>query len=839
MTKPQIRALIIEDTEDDVQLLVRKLQEHYQLDFIHVDSAPGLRAALKESVWDVVLSDHRMPGLDSFAALEIVKQSGLDLPFIIVSGSIGEDIAVAAIKAGAHDYLVKGRLARLIPAIERELLAAQARSTQFQSEQRFRATFNQAAVGISHVATDGRWLRVNHKLCVITGYSEEELLNRDFQSITHPDDLSADLHGLQRILNGEISSNTAEKRYIRKDGSLVWVNLTISLARTLAGEVDYFIVVTEDVTERKDATEHLRMFARIFDSVHEGIIVTDSDKNIVFVNPAFSAITGYSIAEVLGKTPKLMQSEEMDAAVHEEMWRSINETGRWMGEIVDQRRDGEKFVEWLSVNTLLDESGEASHYIAVFADISERKSVEERMAYMAQHDFLTDLPNRVLLMDRLAQAIAHAERDSRKVAIMFLDLDTFKVINDTLGHQVGDQLLQEVANRIRSTARASDTVSRQGGDEFVIMLPEVENTDVVALIAMKLLDTIAAPYLICENEIDVTTSIGISVYPEDGLDGDTLIKHADAAMYHAKGKGRNNYQFFTAEMNRRALERMAIDRKLRHALERDEFYLHYQPQVDLRSGRIVGAEALLRWDNFETGMIPPGKFIHIAEDNGLIVPIGEWVLREACRQGSEWRERGLPEITMVVNLSVVQFRQRNLGELIKVILRESGLDPSGLELEITEGAVMQDAEAVILLLRKLKDMGVKLAVDDFGTGYSSLSYLKRFPIDKLKIDQSFVRDVTIDLDDAAIVSTIISMAHNLNLKAIAEGVETVEQLDFLRKLECDVMQGYFFSEPLSADDFILLLESGEKPVGTGANLRPGESNATVVYGRAGKNASDR
>ncbi|MDO8413812.1 MAG: EAL domain-containing protein, partial [Gallionellaceae bacterium] len=534
------------------------------------------------------------------------------------------------------------------------------------------------------------------------------------------------------------------------------------------------------------------------------------NKDIVFVNPAFSTITGYSMAEVIGKNPRLLHSGLMNESFYQEMWRSINETGRWQGELIDARRNGEKFVEWMSLNVLKDEQGKASHYIAVFSDISERKSVEERLAYMAQHDFLTDLPNRVLLMDRLAQAIVYAEREHHKVAIMFLDLDSFKGINDTLGHQIGDKLLQSVASRIRSAARASDTVSRQGGDEFVIMLPDIEDADAVSLIAAKLLEAISQPYLIDGNEIDITTSIGISVFPEDGRDSDVLIKYADAAMYHAKANGRNNYQFFTDEMNRRALDRMAIDKKLRHALERNEFYLHYQPQVDLRTGRIIGVEALLRWDHPEVGLIPPDKFIHIAEENGLIIPIGEWVLREACRQNSAWRSLGLPDIVMVVNLSAVQFRQPNLGEIIMDSLRTSGLDSSGLELEITEGAVMQDAEAVVLLLHKLKDLGIKLAVDDFGTGYSSLSYLKRFPIDKLKIDQSFVRDITIDQNDAAIVTTIISMARNLNLKAIAEGVETADQLAFLVQQECDEMQGHYFSQPMSANNFAELLASGRQ-----------------------------
>ena len=809
MNKPLLHTLIIEDSEDDALLLTRYLQQTYELIHVRVDSADGLSQALNQGEWDVVLSDHAMPNFDSFAALKMVQQCGRDLPFIIISGAIGEDLAVAAIKAGAHDYLLKSNLKRLIPAIERELQAAQARRTHFQSEQRFRATFEQAAVGIAHVGLDGRWLRVNHKLCVITGFTEEELLTRDRPSITYPDDMPDELDSRQKLLAGEVPSSTKEIRYVRKDDSHVWVNLTWSLTRTVTGEPDYFIEVIEDITERKEATEQLRLFARIFDTINEGVVVTDSTNNIVSVNPAFSSITGYSAAEAIGKNPRMLHSGLMDKVFYDKMWQSINKTGRWQGEISDRRKNGESYVEWLSISTMKDERGEFSHHIAVVSDISERKAAEEHMVYIAQHDFLTDLPNRMMLHDRLTQAIAHAGREQRKVAVMFLDLDRFKAINDTLGHLVGDKLLKVVASRISSVARVSDTVSRLGGDEFAIMLPYIENMDDIATIAVKLLTSVAGPCVIDGNDIEVTTSIGISVFPEDGDDSESLIAHADAAMYQAKGNGRNNYQFFTHEMNRRTLERMAIKNKLSHALERNELFLLYQPQVDLQSGRIIGAEALVRWDHSLYGNVLPAQFIPIAEENGLIPPIGEWVLREACRQNQKWRKLGLMKITMAVNLSAVQFRQKNLGEIIKDVLHESGLAPSGLELEITEGIVMQDAEAAILLLEDMKAMGLKLSVDDFGTGYSSLSYLKRFPIDKFKIDQSFVRDLATDKDDAVIVSTIISMAHSLKLKVIAEGVETAEQLAFLKQQGCDEIQGYYFSKPVSAEEFTKLLSSGK------------------------------
>lgn len=812
MSKPLLRTLIIEDSEDDAFLLSRFLQQTYELIHVRVDSANGLTKALQESEWDLVLSDHAMPGFDSFAALKIVQQSGHDLPFIIVSGAIGEDLAVAAIKAGAHDYLLKSNLKRLIPAIERELQAAQARRTQFQTEQRFRATFEQAAVGIAHIGLDGRWMRVNHKLCIITGYNEEELLLQKLghSSITFPDDLTDELASMQQLLAGDIPSLTKEIRYIRKDGSLVWVNLTWSLTHTTTGEPDYFIEVIEDITERKEATERLRLFARIFDTINEGVVVTDSRNQILFVNPAFTVITGYSPEEAIGKDPGMLHSGLMDPLFYERMWQSIKKTGRWQGEISDRRKNGESYVEWLSISAMKDNKGEFSHYIAVILDISERKAAEERMVYIAQHDFLTGLPNRMMLHDRLTQAIAHSEREQRKVAVMFLDLDRFKVINDTLGHLVGDKLLKIVGDRISSVARITDTVSRLGGDEFAILLTDVGNSDDLAAIAIKILRSVAVPCVIDGNEIEVTTSVGISVFPEDGVDSESLLAHADAAMYQAKLNGRNVYQFFTHDMNRRSLERMSMKNKLSHALERDELYLLYQPQVDLQSGCIIGAEALVRWDHPLYQNVLPSQFIPIAEENGLIPQIGEWVLREACRQNQEWRKQGLIEITMAVNLSTIQFRQKNLGETIKTILHESGLPPSGLELEITEGSVMHDAEAAILLLEDMKAMGLKLSVDDFGTGYSSLSYLKRFPIDKFKIDQSFVHDLATDKDSAMIVNAIITLAHGLNLKVIAEGVETAEQVAFLKHHGCDEIQGYYFSKPVNAEQFTMFLTSGKK-----------------------------
>ncbi len=643
---------------------------------------------------------------------------------------------------------------------------------------------------------------VNSAFTAITGYSRAEAIGMKTSVLSAkqtPREVYMDMW--KTITAGGTWRGEMLNR--RKNGELYWDSITISPVRNEQGNMVNFVAIQEDITARKATENKMALNAHILESVNEGIAVTDAQQKFCYINPAFTAITGYTAEEVIGKSPRLLSSGLMERTFYGNMWGNLNESGRWQGEIIDRRKNGESYPEWLSISVLKDAQGAITHYVSVFSDISERKAVERRITYMAQHDFLTGLPNRMLLLDRMTQAISHARRDAHKVAVMFLDLDKFKHINDMHGHVVGDKLLQEVAARISRISRSGDTVCRLGGDEFVLMLTDMEKAEDASGIAEKLLDSVSGTCLIDGHEIDITTSIGIALFPEDGKDGNELLRHADAAMYHAKQSGRNNYHFFTSDMNRRALERMAIEKKLRHALERGEFALYYQPQIDLRTMKLVGAEALLRWKDPDSGeLIPPSNFIPIAEENGMIVPIGEWVLGEACRQMAEWHKLGLPEIPVSVNLSVVQFRQKDLCEHVRKILHQHKLAPSNLELEITETAVMKDAETAIAVLGRMKEMGVHLAMDDFGTGYSSLSYLKQLPIDKLKIDQTFVRDIAHDPDDAAIVSTIISMARNLKLKVTAEGVETDRQLAFLNQHGCDQGQGYYFSPPLPHQEFL-------------------------------------
>jgi diguanylate cyclase (GGDEF)-like protein len=472
------------------------------------------------------------------------------------------------------------------------------------------------------------------------------------------------------------------------------------------------------------------------------------------------------------------------------------------------RRDGIEFAIEDSAAPIHNRDGRVVGAVLVFHDVSLSRAMTLKMSHLAHHDFLTGLPNRALLTERLSQAIGLAHRHHKQVGLLFVDLDDFKDINDSLGHAIGDQLLQSVADRLAACVRATDTVSRQGGDEFVILLAEIERPQDAAHVTEKLRAALAVPHLIGGHELHVTLSIGISVYPDDGIDVDTVMQSADTAMYHAKASGRNNYQFFRADMNTRAVRRLFVETSLRRALKQGEFVLHYQPQIDLASGAMTGTEALIRWRDPDLGLIYPDQFIPIAEECGLIVPIGQWVLREACRQVQSWLDSGLRAVPVAVNISAVEFRHKSFLEGVALILKETGLAPRYLELELTESILMHDAESSALVLEALKAMGVQLAIDDFGTGYSSLSYLKRFPIDTLKIDQSFVRDIATDADAATIVSAVIGMGRNLKQRVIAEGVETPEQLAFLQTQRCDEGQGFQFSHPLSAENLALLLVTG-------------------------------
>lgn len=550
------------------------------------------------------------------------------------------------------------------------------------------------------------------------------------------------------------------------------------------------------LTEHRKVQDELRLAANVFESIAEGVIVTDRRNRILAVNPAFFRITGFSREEVIGKTPWRLFSGMHDLDFYRSIRESIDIAGTWQGELWERRKSGEVFVSWTSINAVKDDLGQVSTYVSVFTDISERKQAEDRISHLAHHDALTGLPNRLLMEDRLNQIIQMAKRKDQQVAVLLLDLDHFKTINDALGHHIGDLMLRSVAERVVKSVRATDTVCRLGGDEFLVILSDKAEDKSAARMAEKLISNLTETYSIERHQLHVTPSIGICMYPQDGTDTASLLKNADAAMYHAKQNGRNSYQFFTPSLNAKVSERLALENSLHRALERGEFVLHYQPQFDLDSGLLIGIEALIRWQHPEWGMVSPAEFIPIAEESGLIISLGEWILRTACTEARRWHETGGSKVPVAINISSVQFQQKNFLEIISRVLKESGLSPEYLELELTEGIVMQHSEKNLELLQKLKQLGVLLAIDDFGTGYSSMSYLKRFPIDKLKIDQSFVRDVVSDPADSEIIKAIIALGHGLGLRIVAEGVETSEQLDMLRLFHCDEVQGYYFSKPL-------------------------------------------
>jgi len=580
-------------------------------------------------------------------------------------------------------------------------------------------------------------------------------------------------------------------------------------------DIDQLLHLIKRALEKQNTTEALRLHQRAIESSSNGILITDAalpDDPIVYVNPAFERITGYAAQEVLGHNPRFLNESARDQPELEEIQTALREKREGMVQVRNFRKDGTQFWNEFSIAPVRDERARVTHFIGIVNDITERKHYEAQLEYQSNHDGLTGLPNRNLLMDRLRQALFHAQRHESQAAVLFIDLDHFKFINDSLGHHMGDRLLKIIAGRIAECVRSMDTVARQGGDEFVVVLSDLNQSEDAAIVAQNIRNSISRPLMIEEHELEISSSIGISIYPKDGEDGQTLLKNADVAMYRAKEQGRNNFQFFTDELNKKVVARMTMEKHLRRALEREEFLLHYQPQVDLKTGRITGMEALIRWQSPELGFIPPGDFIPLAEETGLIVPIGEWVLETACRQNKAWQIARLPALTMAINLSPRQFQQQNLAEMVARTLGETGLDPRYLELEIIESLLMHDVRSASLLIAKLKELGSLLTMDDFGTGYSNLRFLKLFPFDKIKIDQSFVRTITSDPDTAAIARAMITLGHSLKLRVIAEGIETAGQLNFFRSHGCDEMQGYYFSRPVPPDQIEqMLLENRQLP----------------------------
>jgi diguanylate cyclase (GGDEF)-like protein/PAS domain S-box-containing protein len=647
------------------------------------------------------------------------------------------------------------------------------------------------------------------------GYSRDELIGQRVKNLI-PEGFAERL-----IADGTRSAAEALAQQIgtgielygrRKDGSDFPIEIMLSPLESVEG-----ILVTaaiRDISVRKAAEKHLAQmegrYRGLLEAAPDAMVVVNQGGEIVLLNVRAEKEFGYSRDELIGQRVKNIIPEGFAERLIADALRSAEDAqAQEIGsgiELTGRRKDGSEFPIEIMLSPL--ESAEGILVTAAIRDITTRKKAEAQMIHSSEHDFLTDLPNRMLLNDRVSQAIGFAWRHGEKVAVLFLDLDGFKYVNDSLGHRTGDKLLQSVARRLVACVRGTDTVSRQGGDEFVVVLSEEEHSEDAAITARRMLQAVAEAHSIDQHDLHVTSSIGISVYPDDGLDTETLIKNADTALYQAKENGRQRYQFFEPAMNVRAVERQSIEESLRCAVERQEFTLLYQPKINLRTGEISGAEALIRWTHPIRGRVPPAEFIPIAEDCGLILPIGKWILREACRQARAWVDAGLPLGTMAVNISAMQLRDENFLDGVFAILKDTGLDPRSLELELTEGVLMKHSESTASILKTLRAKGVQVAVDDFGTGYSSLSYLRKFPIDALKIDRSFVRQIITVPDETIIVAAVIGLGRSLKLRVVAEGVETHEQLAFLQAHQCDEAQGYYFSRPVLPRQFAKLLETG-------------------------------
>lgn len=796
----------------------------------------ALRYARIDPKPDLILLDIMMPDMDGHAVLAELKrdQDTQHIPVIFVTALGATVDEQRGMEEGAADYITKPikravLIARVRAQLElkfsRDLQASQKRwledevqrrvSENRQLEARLELALNSTGFGIweiDHLSGRTEW---NATLCNLLGLESGPNSVAEFLVRVHQDD-RARVEDFLSHLHTESAIVQADFRLRHQDGRWLWVEgRGKAIRRDEFGKLAVSLGSICDISRRKAAEADHQLFGTVFQGIRDGICITDDQCNVLLVNEAFTQVTGYAAADVLGSNPKLLKSGLHTPAFYQDMWAKINLYGNWQGEINNRRKDGAVYNEWLSISAVRGADGALTHYVGIFGDLSERQEAAERIQYLSSYDSLTGLPNRNLLADRLEQSLMSARRFERATALILLDLDRFRLVNDTLGPPVGDQLLIEVARRLQLQVREGDTVGRRGGNEFAFVMGSLGHENDAVLLAQRMLEAIAVPVNVNGQSLVITASIGISVAPKNGESSEALLKSADIALARAKGAGRNTFRFYSPDMDADAARHLGLEAALREALAYGELSVYYQPQISLESGRMLGMEALLRWNSAVFGAVSPVEFIPIAEECGLIIPIGEWVLRTACIQTKAWLDLGLLPLRVAVNLSARQFRQPNLCAIVSDALAQSGLPAGALELEITESAFIDDVDQAIAICHDLKRLGVKLSLDDFGTGYSSLAYVSRFPFDKLKIDQSFVRDIIENPVNAAIATAAIVMARSLNLTVLAEGVETEAQASFLRVRRCDAMQGYLFSRPLSAEQFApLLLQNNPLPIFT-------------------------
>ncbi len=788
--------LVVEDDEA-ARLTTSITLERAGYNVIEAADCASARAKFSERRPDIVLLDVLLPDGDGFHLCRelLASPGGKDLPIAMVTGLDDIDSIHRAYESGATDFITKPVSWGTLPyRIQFILRASRAFRDVSISEGKTRALLAGIPDIILRIDRDGQV--IDMQVGAYVNDMEEWVVHDPKTGEGH---LPAPVYrtlaaSIRRVFAGQ-GEQLAEFDWTQKDHLRTWE------ARLILRERDEVVMVVRDITQRKQQEAELRLWAKVFEGSNEAILITDAKLRIVLVNNSYEKIMGFTEAEVLGVDTAKIGAQLHSHGFFRNLVSVLKERGYWQGELINRRKNGERFPTWYSISQVLNAEGQPENYIAIFSDISERKKSRERIDFLAHHDSLTELPNRALLNDRLEMAINTAKRRKEKVGILFIDLDRFKNINDSLGHAAGDQILRQTAARLSAAVRNDDTVARLGGDEFVVLLPRVRDERSLAEVAIKLREELLKPYTLEDMPLHLSPSIGIAVYPDDGDTPSTLIKNADAAMYLAKEKGRNNYQFYTPILNARTLDRLKLEYDLRSALDQQQFELHYQPQIDVRTQRVYGAEALVRWRHPERGLVPPNHFIPIAEEIGLIIPLGAWVIAEAARQVKRWHAAGFGDLVVSVNISALQFHQAGFLNEVQGILEQAGTAPSSLELELTESMLMSDMEVSIQVLQAFRDFGYRIAIDDFGTGFSCLNYLRRLPVNILKIDQSFVRDMQTDSASLAIVASIIRLAESLGMETIAEGVETLDESELLSHQGCSLMQGYHFSKPLPVAQF--------------------------------------
>ena len=801
----QKKILIVED-EGIVALDLQDRLEHLGYEVCNIaDTAKiALKMAAKYSP-DLVLMDIVLKGeRDGISAARQIHDL-FGIPVVFLTAYADEKTLARAKLSNPHGYIVKPFNAQMLRSnIEMALHRHEVDQALESCYSTTLASIGDAVISFDH---EGKIRYLNAMAEALSGWKAKEAVKRHlsdvFILINTGIDKDEPIDPLIFMDQQTLLSLSGSFELQSKFGTSIPIKLNIIPIKSKDADVEgeAGIIIFSDKREHLVNERQSKMAEKIFDNSIEGIVLTDNELHIQQINKTFTEVTGYEFSEVVGKTPAILQSGHHDDDFYKNMWATLRRTGMWQGQIFNRRKNGDVYPEWLSIYSIKNKNGDVINYIGLFSDLSEKKMTQDHIHQLAHYDALTGLPNRLLFMERLKQSIVMARRRESTLALFFLDLDGFKKINDSMGHDSGDFLLQEVALRLKKHMRESDTVSRLGGDEFTVIIDGYDQISDILIIANKILKELAVEFKIGERSVYITGSIGISIYPNDGHDMGELIKNADTAMYAAKEKGKNRYEFYDYEMNRKTLERLTLESCLHRAYNESEFMVYYQPKINLLNNKVDGAEALIRWNHPTLGFISPSQFIPLAEETGMIALIGEWVLRQVCRDLRGWETRGLNGLNVSVNLSAIQFRDPNLVKILDTVISQEGVDVHSLEMEITESMLMNDVQRSIAMMKQLKEMGLSLSIDDFGTGYSSLKYLKEFPVDILKIDKSFIDEISNNSDDRMIVKAVIDLAHNLGMEVIAEGVEKLKQVEFLMQNGCHKVQGFYFSKAVDANAF--------------------------------------